>query len=105
MIGAIMLGQTGDVSMLNDIGMVKGFIQTKTPLGDWKGYLEKHPLDVRRAYIACGVASKLLNKTLLPDPSEDVGYRYQNMQPDSAVDRGPHHSAFAESWAEAKGEG
>jgi NAD(P)H-nitrite reductase large subunit len=101
MIGAILLGQTSDLSTLNDMGMIKGFIQTKTPLGEWREYLQHHPLDIRRAYIACGVATKLLNKTLLPDPTEDFGYRHENAQPDSAVDRGPHHKVFADTWAEA----
>jgi NAD(P)H-nitrite reductase large subunit len=102
-VGAILLGQTGDLSTLNDMGMIKGFIQTKTPLGEWKGYLDHHPLDVRRAYIACGVATKLLNKTLLPEPTEDIGYRYQDAKADSAVDRGPHHAVFAETAAAARG--
>jgi NAD(P)H-nitrite reductase large subunit len=101
--GAILLGQTGDLSTLNDIGMVKGFIQTKTPLGEWKHYLQEHPLDVRRPYVACGVATQLLNKTLLPEPTEDLGYRHENVKPDSAVDRGPHHPLFKETWAAVKG--
>jgi NAD(P)H-nitrite reductase large subunit len=101
--GAILLGRTGDISFLNDVGMIKGFIQSKTPLGEWKGYLAHHPLDVRRAYIACGVATQLLTKTLLPDPSEDLGYRYHDAKPDSAVDRGPHHAVFAETFAAVKG--
>jgi NAD(P)H-nitrite reductase large subunit len=101
-VGAILLGQTGDLSTLNDMGMIKGFIQTKTPLGEWKGYLDHHPLDVRRAYIACGVATKLLNKTLLPEPTEDIGYRHQDAKPDSTVDRGPHHAVFADTLAAVK---
>jgi NAD(P)H-nitrite reductase large subunit len=100
-IGAILLGQTGDLSTLNDMGMIKGFIQTKTALGEWHEYLRHHPQDIRRAYIACGVATKLLNKTLLPEPTEDVGYRHEGAQPDSAVDRGPHHKVFADTWAAA----
>jgi hypothetical protein len=101
-VGAILLGQTGDLSTLNDMGMIKGFIQTKTQLGEWKAYLDHHPLDVRRAYIACGVATKLLNKTLLPEPTEDIGYRHQDAKPDSAVDRGPHHAVFADTFAAVK---
>jgi len=101
-VGSILLGQTGDLSTLNDMGMIKGFIQTKTQLGEWKGYLDHHPLDVRRAYIACGVATKLLNKTLLPEPTEDIGYRHEDARPDSAVDRGPHHAVFADTLAAVK---
>jgi NAD(P)H-nitrite reductase large subunit len=104
-IGAILLGQTGDLSTLNDMGMIKGFIQTKTPLGEWKKYLEHHPLDVRRPYVACGVATKLLQKTLLPEPTDDIGYRHGDARPDSAVDRGPHLAVFAETFAAVKGGG
>jgi len=32
-VGAILLGPVDDTSMLNDVGMVKGLIQTKVPLG------------------------------------------------------------------------
>jgi hypothetical protein len=81
--------------------MIKGFIQTQTALGEWREYLRHHPLDIRRAYVACGVATKLLNKTLLPDPTDDAGYRHEKAQPDSAVDRGPHHKVFADTWAAA----
>jgi len=102
-VGAILLGQTGDLSTINDMGMIKGFIQTKTQLGEWKAYLAHHPLDLRRAYVACGVAAKLLNKTLLPDATEDIGYRYQDERPDSNLDRGPHHQLFADTFAAAKG--
>ncbi len=104
-VGAILLGQTGDLSTLNDMGMIKGFIQTKTQLGEWKTYLDNHPLDVRRAYIACGVATKLLSKTLLPEPTDDLGYRHQDARPDSVVDRGPHHEVFAKTLAEVKAGG
>ncbi len=103
--GAILLGRTGDVSHLNDVGMVKGFIQTRTPLGEWKGYLDHHPLDIRRAYFACGVATQLLNKTLLPEPTDDLGYRHADARPDSAVDRGPHHALFRDTWAAVKQSG
>jgi NAD(P)H-nitrite reductase large subunit len=101
--GAILLGRTSDLATLNDMGMIKGFIQTQTPLGEWKSYLQHHPLDVRRAYVATSVATKLLDKTLLPDPTTDSGYRHRDTKPDSAVDRGPYHAAFADTFAAAKG--
>jgi hypothetical protein len=96
--GAIFLGRPDDVAMLNDMGMVKGLIQTRTPLGIWKQHLEQQPLDVRRAYIGTGVAAKLLERTLLPDPSEDLGYRYRSAKPSSETDAGPHHPVFVESF-------
>jgi NAD(P)H-nitrite reductase large subunit len=81
LVGAILLGPADDVSMLNDMGMVKGFIQTKTALGSWKQYLLKQPLDIRRPYIACKVAEKLLQSTLLKIPTPNRQYRFRNLQP------------------------
>jgi NAD(P)H-nitrite reductase large subunit len=95
--GSVILGPVSDVSTLNDMGMIKGFIQTKADLSQWKEYLASHPLDVRRPYIACGVAQKLLDTTLLPEPTADVGYRYQDAQPGS--DRSEHHATFVSTIA------
>ena len=67
--GAIFLGPAEDVALLNDVGMVKGLIQTKTPLGDWKRYLQRHPVDVRRPYVASKAAVKLLGTTLIGAPT------------------------------------
>ncbi|MBI3467933.1 MAG: NAD(P)/FAD-dependent oxidoreductase [Planctomycetes bacterium] len=97
--GAVLLGPTGDVSNLNDLGMIKGFIQTQTPLGTWKQFLADHPLDVRRPYIACGVAEKLLTTTLLPEATADLGYRYQSAQPTG--DPGPYHPIFVGTYPAA----
>ncbi len=104
MVGAIILGPTSDVAHLADIGMVKGIIQTKVQLGPWKAYLkESHPLDLRRPYAALGVAKILLEKTVLPVPSEDAGYRPGNVQPDSERDKGPHHRVLAETFRKVFG--
>lgn len=100
-VGAVMLGRTADLSTINDIGMVKGLIQTQTPLGAWKSYLQQHPVDIRRPYVATGVAARLLQKTLLPDATGDLGYRYQDVRPDADTERGPHHAGFAETFAAA----
>lgn len=102
-IGAIILSPTSDVFMLNDIGMIKGFIQAQLPLGDWKGYLDEHPIDICQPYIACGVAAKLQQKNILPDATEDIGYRYQNIRPNSKADKGPYHAAFAQTWSDTYG--
>ena len=46
--GAIFIGPANEVGMLNDVGMVKGIIQTRTPLGAWKDFLRDNPFDIRR---------------------------------------------------------
>src|SRR5262249_35666533 len=36
--GAVFVGPANDLGMLNDVGMVKGIMQTRTPLGEWKTF-------------------------------------------------------------------
>jgi NAD(P)H-nitrite reductase large subunit len=80
-VGALFVGPIDDVTMLNDVGMAKGLIQTKTALGSWGKYVRSHPTDLRRAYIATGVADALVKQTLLGAPSRDRDYRVNNLQP------------------------
>ncbi|MBI3624634.1 MAG: NAD(P)/FAD-dependent oxidoreductase [Candidatus Rokubacteria bacterium] len=82
-VGAIFLGPAADVALLNDMGMVKGLIQTKTPLGEWKGYIQRNPMDMRRPYVASGVAVKLLDHTLLGADTGERRYRFRDAQPES----------------------
>lgn len=91
-VGAIFLGPAEDVALLNDMGMVKGLIQTKTPLGEWKGYVQHNPLDIRRAYVASGVAARLLDQTLLGAEAGERRYRFQDSRP--ASQPGAAHSIF-----------
>lgn len=77
-VGAVMVGRASDVGALNDVGMVKGFIQAGTRLGKWKDYLNNNPLDVRKPYVACKVAEGLLKSTLTGGESADRGYRHGN---------------------------
>lgn len=97
MVGAIVLGPAKDVMMLNDVGMMKGFIWTRTPLGSWMEHLEKHPLDIRRAFIGCKVASALKGVTILGAPSVDRAFRYKGAKPPATM--GPAHEAFIRSQA------
>lgn len=82
-VGAILLGPVDDTSMLNDVGMVKGLIQTRVPLGRWKGYIQKNPLDIRRPYVASGAPAKLLESTLLGKPSREKQYRFKGLAPET----------------------
>ncbi|MFQ5881839.1 MAG: NAD(P)/FAD-dependent oxidoreductase [Candidatus Methylomirabilales bacterium] len=83
MVGAIFLGPAEDTAMLNDLGMVKGLIQTKASLGAWKGHLQKYPLDIRRPYIASRVAERLLTSTTLGRSSTDLKFRYLGLKPET----------------------
>lgn len=90
--GAIFAGRANDLGMLNDIGMVKGIIQTRTRLGPWKEYLRENPFDVRRAYIATKVAEQLTRTTLVGRPARSRQYRFGGLQPKAEV--GPAHQVF-----------
>jgi NAD(P)H-nitrite reductase large subunit len=87
--GAIFLGPASDMGMLNDVGMVKGIMQTRTPLGAWKEFLRENPFDIRRPYVAAKVAQKLVGTTLLGRPSKARQYRFQDRQPGPQVTQ-PH---------------
>jgi NAD(P)H-nitrite reductase large subunit len=92
--GAIFVGPANDVGMLTDVGMVKGMIQTQTKLGPWKDYVRDNPFDVRKPYIACEVAKKLVATTLLGKPSQARGYRFGGEQPGPQVTRAAEHGVF-----------
>ena len=79
--GAIFAGRANDVGMLTDVGMVKGLMQTETRLGPWKKYLRDNPFDIRRAYVACGVAAKLVGTTLLGRPAKARQFHFGSAKP------------------------
>jgi NADPH-dependent 2,4-dienoyl-CoA reductase/sulfur reductase-like enzyme len=79
--GAIFAGRADDLGMLTDVGMVKGLMQLQTSLGPWKNYLRNNPFDIRRAYVACGVAAKLVSTTLLGRPAKARQFHFGSAQP------------------------
>ena len=83
LVGALFVGRPHEVGMLNDIGMVKGILQTRPALGSWKEYLKQNPFDVRRPYIALKVPERLVSTTLLGRPSQPRQYRHGNAEPQS----------------------
>ncbi|MGH2811436.1 MAG: NAD(P)/FAD-dependent oxidoreductase [Actinomycetota bacterium] len=93
LVGAVFLGRPDDVAMLNDMGMVKGLIQTQVPLREWRKYLDDHPLDVRRPYVASRAAERLLEMRLLRKPSSPEGYRH----PDPPPEYWPWHEVFVKT--------
>jgi len=92
LVGAIFAGRANDVGMLTDVGMVKGILQTQTKLGPWKQFLEENPFDIRRAYVASGVAKQLAATTLLGRPTKSRTFRHGNPQP--TVPANPNHDVF-----------
>ncbi len=71
--GAMILGRSSDVWTTNDIGMLKGLVQSGVPLGSWKEYLRKNPFDVKPAFIASKTTAKLLPETVLGRPAKAPG--------------------------------
>jgi NAD(P)H-nitrite reductase large subunit len=95
--GAVFLGPASDLGMLNDVGMVKGIIQTRTALGAWKEFLRENPFDIRRPYVAAKVGQKLVASTLLGKPSRARQYRFQDRQPGPQVTQPEAHKAFVQT--------
>ena len=92
MVGAIFTGRPNDLGMLNDVGMVKGILQTQTSLGPWKQFLAENPFDVRRAYIASGVAEKLVNTTLTGRPTPARQFHFGGAKPETKM--GSSHAIY-----------
>ncbi len=67
--GAIIIGQAGDIWTTNDVGMLKGLVQTGVRLGAWKEHLRRNPFDVKPAFIASRTTARLLPETILGRPS------------------------------------
>jgi hypothetical protein len=71
--GAMLLGPEQDVWTTNDVGMLKGLVQSGVRLGDWKSYLQHNLFDIKRAFIASGTTARLLSQTVLGSPSVPAG--------------------------------
>ncbi len=91
LVGGILLGPSAALSGTNDVGMLKGLIQTGVRVGPWKTYLEENPLDLRRVYVATGAAKKLLESNLLTGrASVGGGYRFPPLP--ALRKRSSHHA-------------
>jgi NAD(P)H-nitrite reductase large subunit len=93
LVGGILLGPTAAMTGANDVGMLKGLIQTGVRLGPWKTYLNENPIDLRRVYVASGAAEKLLESSLLTGrASVGGGYRFPSLP--ALRKRSPHHDTL-----------
>lgn len=92
LVGGIFVGPTHAMSGQNDVGMLKGLVQTGVPLGPWKQYLQEAPLDLRRVFVASGAAKLLAESTLLSGrASLGGGFRFGRLPPRRP--RSQHHAA------------
>ncbi len=71
--GAMILGMADDVWTTNDVGMLKGLVQSGHSLGAWKEHLRCNPFDIKPAFIASGTTARLLPETILGRPSVPQG--------------------------------
>ena len=71
--GAIILGPSSDIWTTNDVGMLKGLVQSGVSLGPWKARLAHNPFDIKPAYIASRATGTLLPETVLGRPSKAPG--------------------------------
>jgi hypothetical protein len=71
--GAIIIGRSSDIWTTNDVGMLKGLVQSGQPLGRFKEHLRRNPFDVKTVFIAAKTASALLPTTVLGRPSKAPG--------------------------------
>jgi NAD(P)H-nitrite reductase large subunit len=81
LVGGILLGPIEETTMLTDVGMLKGLIQSQVDLKDWKHYINERPWDLRRAYVASKAASVLLARTTVGAPSPSRGFHFDNLGP------------------------
>jgi len=71
--GAIIIGKSREVWTTNDIGMLKGLVQSGVALGPFKEQLKRNPFDVKTAFIAAKTTRALLPETVLGRPSKAPG--------------------------------
>jgi NAD(P)H-nitrite reductase large subunit len=72
--GAIILGPSADIWTTNDVGMLKGLVQSRVELGPaWKEHLQRRPFDVKPAFIATRTTGRLLPETVLGRPAMAPG--------------------------------
>ena len=73
LIGAIIIGRSNDIWTTNDVGMLKGLVQSGVSLARFKDYLKTNPFDIKTAFIASKTTSTLLPETVLGRPSKAPG--------------------------------
>jgi NAD(P)H-nitrite reductase large subunit len=67
--GAMICGPADDIWTTNDVGILKGLVQTGADLSAWKAHLARDPFDVKPAFMATRTTAALLPQTILGRPS------------------------------------
>ena len=71
--GAIIIGPSSEIWTTNDVGMLKGLVQSGVSLGRYRAHLERDPFDIKPVYIAARTTQALLPATVLGRPSKAPG--------------------------------
>jgi NAD(P)H-nitrite reductase large subunit len=72
MSGAVIIGPARQLAGENDMGMLKGLVQERVPLGPWKQLLLARPFEVKKVFLATRHVARLLPRTLLGTPSQPL---------------------------------
>jgi NAD(P)H-nitrite reductase large subunit len=67
--GAMIAGESRDIWTTNDVGMLKGLVQSAADLSAWQAHLGRNPFDIKPAFLATRTAGRLLPETILRRPS------------------------------------
>ncbi len=67
--GGMIIGRSEELWTTNDVGMLKGLVQSGVSLGPWKEHLRQNPFDIKPAFIASLSMARLLPQTVLGRPS------------------------------------
>jgi NAD(P)H-nitrite reductase large subunit len=72
--GAIICARSADIWATNDVGMLKGLVQSGVDLAMWKGHLRRNAFDLKPAFMASRAVAALLPHTILgrPSPAPDL---------------------------------
>jgi NAD(P)H-nitrite reductase large subunit len=71
--GGMIIGRSEELWTTNDVGMLKGVVQSGVSLGPWKEHLRRNPFDLKPAFIASLTTARLLPQTILGRPSFSPG--------------------------------
>ncbi|MCZ6552381.1 MAG: FAD-dependent oxidoreductase [SAR324 cluster bacterium] len=69
MVGAILIESAGETWSGNDVGMLKGLVQSGVDLSAWKSHLAERPFEIKKPYLATGTTARLLPETIIGQPS------------------------------------